>query len=613
MLDAVVFLLVTRFMFFIEYRAKQTRLAHLVVSHLDTEGRPRQRIVASLGDASLPEGSARRIARCVQRRLEGQRELFVEQLGAGEAEWVDRIVKLADRTRSSQRERGSEALDGVVAEEIETVNVVEFGPGLAGMAAWNALGLSRKLAELGMNKRAVSIAQAMVINRLVEPLSEWALIDWLERTGLPECLNVRVTKSTKDRLYMTSDELLKHRKELEKYLRREEAELFGLHGSIVLYDVTNTHFEGVCAANPKAVRGKNKQKRNDCPQVAVGMAFNEHGLALAHEVFEGNISDANTLLQILERLGRAGEGSGKPVVILDAGIATEANLALLREKGYAYLVNVTRGSRTKYIEQFRADDFVPLPGRDEDQQVEVKSIAHPEAEGDRLVLCRSGKRRDKEQAMLSNAEKRFLAEAGKLRQRVTLGRLRDKDKILKAIGRVLAKHPRVARFYQLDFAGADMTVQRKASAIDEAYELCGDYVLRTDQAFPADVLWNLYMTLLKAEEGFKMLKGTLGLRPNFHQKEHRVDGHIFISVLAYHLLCWINQKIEAAGDNRTWRTLRRLLRTHCLLTTRLPLEDGRIISIRKASVPDEEQARIYQMLGINWRAAYKPRRTQIKG
>jgi transposase len=603
MLDAVVFLHDTRFMFFREKRVKQTRLVQLVESHRDTEGRPRQRIVASLGDASLPEGSARRIARCVQRRLEGQRELFVEQLGAGEAEWVDRIVKLADRTRSSQRERGSEALDGVVAEEIETVNVVEFGPGLAGMAAWNALGLSRKLAELGMNKRAVSIAQAMVINRLVEPLSEWALIDWLERTGLPECLNVRVTKSTKDRLYKTSDELLKHRKELEKYLRREEAELFGLHGSIVLYDVTNTHFEGVCAANPKAVRGKNKQKRNDCPQVAVGMAFNEHGLALAHEVFEGNISDANTLLQILERLGRAGEGSGKPVVILDAGIATEANLALLREKGYAYLVNVTRGSRTKYIEQFRADDFVPLPGRDEDQQVEVKSIAHPEAEGDRLVLCRSGKRRDKEQAMLSNAEKRFLAEAGKLRQRVTLGRLRDKDKILKAIGRVLAKHPRVARFYQLDFAGADMTVQRKASAIDEAYELCGDYVLRTDQAFPADVLWNLYMTLLKAEEGFKMLKGTLGLRPNFHQKEHRVDGHIFISVLAYHLLCWINQKIEAAGDNRTWRTLRRLLRTHCLLTTRLPLEDGRIISIRKASVPDEEQARIYQMLGINWRAA----------
>lgn len=599
-------------MFFRGKRVKQSRLVQLVESYRDTEGRPRQRIVASLGDAALPKDSARRIARCVQSRLEGQRGLFGMQLNADETEWVDRIVKLADRTRSAQQQRGNETLDGVIAADIETVNVVEFGPELVGMAAWGALGLSGKLAELGLNRRAVSIAQAMVINRLVEPLSEWALIDWLEHTGLPECLNVRVTKTTKDRLYKTSDELLKHRRALEEYLRCEEAELFALHGSIVLYDVTNTHFEGVCASNPKAVRGKNKQKRNDCPQVAVGMAFNEYGLALAHEVFEGNISDANTLLQMLERLGGAGTAGSKPVVILDAGIATEANLALLKAQGYAYLVNVTRGSRTKYAEAFRTDDFEPLPGRDADKQVEVKSIAHPEAQGDRLVLCRSSKRRDKEQAMLSNAEKRFLADVEKLQQRVSLGRLKDNDKILKAIGRVLAKHPRVARFYQLELLDAAISVRRKDAAIDEAYKLCGDYVLRTDQTFPADVLWNLYMTLLKAEEGFKMLKGTLGLRPNFHQKEHRVDGHIFISVLAYHLLCWINNKIEAAGDPRTWRTLRRLLRTHCLLTTRLPLEDGRIIAIRKASVPDEEQARIYQMLGINWSAAYKTRQTQLK-
>jgi hypothetical protein len=227
-----------------------------------------------------------------------------------------------------------------------------------------------------------------------------------------------------------------------------------------------------------SVRGKNKQKRNDCPQVAVGIAFNEHGLALAHEVFEGNISDASTLLQMLDRLGGAAVANAKPVVILDAGIATEANLSLLKEKGYSYLVNVTRGSRTQYAEAFRGNDFEPLPGRDEDKKVEVKSIAHPEAPDDRLVLCRSSKRRDKEQAMLSNAEKRFLADVEKLRQRVSLGRLKDKDKILKAIGRVLAKHPRAARFYQIELAEADICVQRKDTAIQKAYELCGDYVLR---------------------------------------------------------------------------------------------------------------------------------------
>lgn len=599
-------------MFFREKKVKHTKLVQLVESYRDEEGRPRQRIVASLGDAKLPAGSDRRIARCVQGRMRGQRDLFEVDLSSAEAEWVDRIVKAAERTRSARQDPGTVTLDGVVAEEVDTVNVVELGPELVGMAAWRALGLSEKLAELGLSKRAASVAQSMVINRLVEPLSEWALIEWLERTALPECLNVRITKTTKDRLYKTSDELLVHRQKLEAHLRHEEAGWFGTHGSIVLYDVTNTHFEGLCASNPKAARGKNKQKRNDCLQVAVGMAFDEHGLALAHEVFEGNMADANTLMQMLERLGCAAEEGTKPVVILDAGIASEANLELLRQQGYAYLVNVTRGSRAKYAHEFRGADFVALPGRKADEQVEVKSIPHPESAYDRLVLCRSMKRRDKERAMLSKAETRFLDEAQTLNQRVDRGRLKDRDKILKAIGRLMAKHPRAARYHEVEFVNGAISVRRKGAKIDAAYELCGDYVLRTDQQFEADELWKLYMTLLKAEAGFKMLKGTLGLRPNFHQKEQRVDGHIFISVLAYHLLCWIHNRLEAADDTRTWRTVRRLLRTHCLLTTRLPLEDGRIISIRKASVPDEEQIRIYNMLGINWRTAHPTRRTEAR-
>jgi transposase len=598
-------------MYFREKKVKNSRLMQLVESYRDEEGRPRQRIVASLGDAKVPENARPRIARCVQQRLQGQRDLFDADLRAGEAEWVDRIVKIAERTRSAQRERGIQTLDGVVADKVDTVNVVEFGPQLVGMAAWRASGLSEKLAELRLNRRTTAIAQSMVINRLIEPLSEWALIEWLERTALPECLNVRVTRTTKDHLYRTSDELLAKRKKLEEHLRGTEAAWFDKPGSIVLYDVTNTHFEGLCEANPKAARGKNKQKRNDCLQVAVGMAFDEHGLALAHEVFEGNITDAKTLLQMLDRLEGSVAGIRKPVVILDAGIATDANLQLLKQRGYSYLVNITRGRRTTYAHEFNAAGFTPLAGRDADQQVEVKTIAHPDMDEDRLVLCRSMKRREKEQAMISKAEERFIKDAEALRARVAQGRLKDPEKILKKIGGLLAKHPRVARFHEVTFTDGTISIRKDDSKLDAAYDLCGDYVLRTDQHFQADELWTLYMTLLKAEAGFKMLKGTLGLRPNFHQKEFRVDGHIFITVLAYHLLCWIHNRLEAAGDRRTWRTIRRLLRTHCLLTTRFPLEDGRIVSIRKASVPDEEQIRIYNMLGINWKSAYQPRKTQI--
>ncbi len=128
----------------------------------------------------------------------------------------------------------------------------------------------------------------------------------------------------------------------------------------------------------------------------------------------------------------------------------------------------------------------------------------------------------------------------------------------------------------------------------------------------AEMLWELYMTLLEAEKGFRILKGSLGLRPNFHQLEDRVDGHIFISMLAYHLLRWIGYRLETAGDVLEWRTLRRLLGTHVLTTTRLPLQDRREISIRRPSEPDEEQLRIYTMLGIDWKRAYAPRKTEIK-
>jgi len=599
-------------MFFRQKRVKNTQQLQLVQSYRDAEGRPRQRIVASLGKAKLPEESKRTIARCVEQSLRGERDLFESAITPHEAEWVDRIVKTAERTRSAKFDGLDMKLDGVFADQVETLNVVEFGPELVGMEAWRALGLTEQLLELGMNKRAAALAQTMVVNRIIEPLSEWALIDWVKRTALPECLNVRISKTVKDRLYKTSDELVSRHKQLEKYLRKKEESLFGVTSSIVLYDVTNTHFEGLCKSNPKAARGKNKQKRSDCLQVAVGMAFDRSGCALAHEIFEGNMADSKTLVDMLNRLERVIEHEHRPVVILDAGFASKENLQLLKEKGYSYLVNVTRGSRAKYAEEFEATDFVALPNRPHDEQVEVKNIPDPEDPDSQLVLCRSIKRREKEHAMISKAEERFIDEATALEKRVSAGRLKDPDKILKAIGRLLQKHPRVSRFYDVELIKGNISLQKKEDRIAMAYELCGDYILKTDQTFEAEVLWQLYMTLLKAEAGFKMLKGTLGLRPNFHQKEHRVDGHIFITVLAYHLLCWINMKLQNSGDHRTWRTLRRMLRTHSILTTRFPIEDGRTVSVRRASRPDEEQIQIYDMLGINWQNAYKTEKSQMK-
>lgn len=599
-------------MFFRTKSIKGSLLVQLVESYRNEQSLPRQRVIASLGDASLPEDEKRAIAKAVETALSGQSDWFEEQdLSAEAASWVARILQLARRSRGGNEVVKSTTIDGVMPDEIQTQNGVQLGPELVALKAWEALELTPILENLGMNASAIATAQLMVSNRLIEPLSECALIDWSERTALPELPGVRLTRTGKDRLYRTGDQLLEHRVKIETQLRQRQLDLFSLGRSVILYDVTNTHFEGVCRKNPKARHGKNKQKRNDCPQVAVGMAFDEHGLPLAHEVFEGNIADTKTLVGLLDRLQINDEGL-KPVVVLDAGFASKANITLLKERGYSYLINITRGSRSKYADSFANESFEALPGRTQERTVEVRKIDDPEDAGSHLVLCRSALRRQKEVAMLSSAETRFLKDLQALTERIEKGQLKKASTIERAIGSLKNKHPRVNRFYKPEGCGGALCSERNDERIQEALDLCGDYVLKTDRNLPADQLWRLYMTLLQAEAGFRMLKSSLGLRPNYHQLEERVDAHIFISVLAYHLLMWVRHHLQVSGDNRDWKTLRRLLSTHSLVSTILPLKDGRILQIRKPSVPDAEQARVFQLPGIDWKREVPTQKTIMK-
>jgi transposase len=596
-------------MFFRTKIISGSRLVQLVHSYRNSEGLPRQKVIASLGDAAIPEPEKALIASAIERRIHGEGDFFDSSLSQEASAWVDRIVQLAGRSQAA-KPVSQATVDGVILDSIETTDVVELGPELVALKAWEELHFTPMLEALGMNPSAIATAQLMVSNRLIEPLSEWALIDWSHRTALPELLDIRITKSAKDRLYRTSDDLMALRKDIESTLRQRERDLFSLSRSVILYDVTNSHFEGLCASNPKAKHGKNKQHRNDCRQVAVGIAFDEHGFPLAHETFEGNMGDTRTLPIILDRLARHEQGL-KPVVILDAGFASRANLALLKERGYSYLVNITRGSRSKYADAFKKETFEALPGRSDDEGVEVKKITDPEDSTSHLVLCRSAQRRLKEEAMISSAEKRFLTAAAALGKSIEKGVFKRAAVIERKIGALQKRQARTARFYTLKHNAGRLEITRDEDKMKSAIAQCGDYVLKTDKSLEATQLWELYMTLLQAEAGFCQLKGTLGLRPNFHQLEDRVDGHIFISVLAYHLLRWVGKRLEDHNDTREWQTIRRLLGTHSIVTTRLPLADGRTINIRKPSQPDDEQKRVYQMLGIGWKAAFPTKKTEI--
>ena len=326
-------------------------------------------------------------------------------------------------------------------------------------------------------------------------------------------------------------------------------------------------------------------------------------------------------LGMLEQLRRAGDGldlaAGRPpLVVMDSGIATESNRKLLRDNGFSYLVNNSRPSRLAWREQFCAAGFQTVPGRDQSPAVEVRTevfethLVHDdhttEVVRETLAFCRSAGRREKESAIRSRAEERFLEDLNRLQKRVEGGGLKVREKIERAIGRVLARHPRVARYYTVDLvpgSGHTPTLRRTRNQItwQDAEALDGCYVLRTNAMdLNSEDIWELYMTLARAENGFRMLKGDLGLRPNYHQLEDRVDAHIFITVLAFQLLTYIEHKLARTGDTRTWPTLRRVLQTHCFTTVLLTTIDGALHRLRRPGTPEPEQQRIYRALGLSW-------------
>lgn len=637
------------------FRMKKTpsgQVLQLVESHRNSEGSPRQNIVLSLGKASIPEKHWPLLARVVENHLYGGHELFPEHFPPEIQSWYQSIVRrveLQGRWRPGGKKPvapGTAAevpaftsVDGVLVDQIEHGDTAILGPYLVAWKAWQDLELDSCLTHLGFNESQRQAACVSVLHRLCDPGSERRLLRGLVQTAMPELVGESIIGFGKDRYYRVSDRLYRKRSELESHLRRRQRHLFGVSRTIFLYDLTNTYFEGSQKRNPKAARGHSKHKRDDSPQVVVGMLFDQQGFSLGHQLFEGNRTDAKTLVEMLEQLSlvvqeeRSLFSQAKPVVIMDAGIATKENLNELRARGYSYLVNDSRRGRKAYEKEFNeAAAFETIAGRAGKTPVRVRLIEDPvqsakhalgvpEGSGqdgealplDRLVLCRSEGRRAKEQAMRSKVEDKFVGALDKLKKRVAEGRLKAPAKIDQAIGRVISSHPRAAHFYEVRRVARqedaaengrnefEVTWSREASRYEQDGQLLGCYVLRTDQGgLDPKTLWESYVTLARAEAGFRCLKSEVGLRPNHHQTEERVEGHIFISILAYHLLQTMTHQLREVGDHRSWETLKRVLETHTYSTITVPTANREVHRIRKAGRPDETQKAIYRTLGVDW-------------
>lgn len=569
-----------------------------LVESVRTSSGPRQRTILSLGklEGIAPE-SLKLLAKLIERRVRGtERLLPAEAEGAALNELAEKIATLVVRKHSvALRGQGSIR---VVSSEIEASEAVLLGSVYVGWETWKALGMEELLAHMGMSARQRMLAAIEVIGRLVEPRSELATSGWVGRTAFADLLGRDLAFVNKDALYRVSDRLWERREHIEAQLRGAERDLLGLEETMVLYDLTSTYFEGLLAGNPKAQRGYSRDGRGDCKQVVVGMVLDEAGFPKASETWRGDTNDGRTLegmLDLLEK--RTGKGEGVTAV-MDRGIASAKNIQILRDRGYHYVVALAGQSRRKWIERIRKGPFESV----DDGHPQIRVLCWLEGQ-ERYLAVRSEPRIAKDRAI----RERFMAamerEITKLQAKVVAGKA-DEATTQTRLGRLRQRYQRGSRFFLTEIA------QRKGKltlgwsldkqALAEAALLDGVYILKTDRKdMSPDRFWALYMMLSRVESSFRYLKSSLGMRPIFHHLERRGDGHIFISVLAYHLLHTIEQKLLAQADHRSWPTINDELQTHRVLTITLPTPNGRPRHLRLATTPTAAQKLIYQQLGLS--------------
>ena len=513
---------------------------------------------------------------------------------------IDKLAQPVVATAIAIPEQDYHSVD---INHIEAAQARSIGVETLAMHAVMQLQLDQKLTALGFNKIESAAALGSIIGRMVSPGSELQTHDWLQtRTGLGELLDHDYGSTSLTRLYNISDKLLKHQSALEAFLADQEQSLFDLNRSIVLYDLTNTYFEGQCTQNPKAQFGRSKEKRSDCPLVTLGLVLDGDGFPLSSRVFPGNASEPATLELMLDGLqGKNPVTAEKPVIIMDAGIASAENIAWLSKRGYHYLVV----SRERHVEDPRDQESAVLVRETEQSKVTVYREIDAETKEIRLY-CYSDQKAKKEQAIRNRFHVRLEEALDKLNTGLDKkGTIKSYAKILERIGRLREKNSRVAQDYRIEVIADD----KKNNAIriewkrepqsEQKDQHCGVYCLRTNiPDWSEEQLWTTYIMLTEIEATFRSLKTDLGLRPVFHQKEDRVTGHLFISLLAYHLVHTLRYQFKQQGIYLSWDSIRNLMSTQQRITITLPTDDHKIIHLRTTTQTEARQKQLYAALNI---------------
>jgi transposase len=587
-----------------------------LVESVRTEKGVRQRTVLNLGrHFSLARESWPDLVKRIEEILSGQLNLFQlpKEIETAAQHYAASILSRDNAYESRSCKRDQPDYHCVDINSLEMTRPRSVGIEHVCLETLRQLKLDDKLKELGFNKHQLNTAIGAIIGRMAAPDSELATHYWLQNhTGLGELLGYDYETMSLTRMYHVSDLLLKYKNDLEQHLYKRERRLFNFEETITLYDLTNTYFEGSGKFNDLAARGKSKEKRSDCPLVTLGLVLDGSGFPKKSEVFPGNASEPKTLAKMLKGLeesllDKSDENQkqlfekNKPTIVMDAGIATEDNINWLKKEQYRYLV-VSRKQHREFLE----DEAVEVK-KDRDCTVMVQKVIN-EQTGEVELYCHSSRREQKERAIQDRFSTRFEEGLRKLSAGLNKkGCLKKYDKVIERIGRLKQKYAKASKNYQIsvkkdeETGNASQVTWEQKQSPDSKDSHPGVYCLRTNRDdLDESTLWRTYTMLTDLESVFRSLKSELGLRPVFHQKTRRVTGHLFITLLSYHLVHTIRLQLQKKDINLSWSDLRKQLKGHNRTTVTMQCQNGTAVHVRKSTRPEPRQQVIYEALNLPW-------------
>jgi transposase len=590
----------------IDRKLQKKYFSFQLVESMRTPAGPRQRILLNLGSELLVSDNERKLlANRIEEIIAGT-ESFIdipENIEELAIQFATRIKNDGYRTSRSQAvqedSQDDKDFQEVDVNAIDIERVRQVGVEHVSLGTIQRLGLDKCLTRIGLSKRQISLVVGAITGRLAGCCSERGTLAWLRNTsGLGELIDTDFAQVSDKGIYQVSDKLLKHRASIERHLENQETELFSLDNTVVLYDLTNTYFEGKMEGASLAAKGHSKEKRSDCPLVTLGLVLNSQGFPLRSNVFGGSVSEGKTLEGMINDLTPICS-SENPIVVMDAGIATEVNLAWLREKKYRYIVC----SRQRISSP---PDDLQFEIVSEKKGGQVRASCLPDSEtGELHLYCLSDSRREGELAWLKEARANYEKELLKLKTGLMKKAcIKGVETVTARLSKLKARYTRLSTFYQINVElndtkkrviGLSWTFDEKAA--EERFQ--GAYRLRTyGLEWDAQRLWQTYIMLTEVEEAFRYLKSDLGMRPVYHRLDHRIEGHLFLSILAYHVLRSIIYQLERAGILLSWPTIRDRLVTQTRVSLRIPTRNNGTLYIRKTTSPELFHKKVYTALNL---------------